>query len=109
MFVAYGYWGAFLGGLVVTSTYVLIGCALISLRRQTLARRAARRHLPLSAYAGLITTMPCLILLAVRTVQAPERMLIVDGLIFLVPLLALFLLSVFILYRHWSTSLTRRS
>jgi hypothetical protein len=109
MFVAYGLWAGFLGSLLLALTLVLFVSALISLRRQTLARRAARRHTPLGAYAGVFVTAPWLIFVATRTIQYPERLL-EFGLFayFGLPQLALFLLSAYILSRHCSTTSTRR-
>ena len=100
MFVAFGIWAAFLGAAFLALTALLFGAAVISLRKQQLAKKGARRHSPWAAYAGLAVAIPWLIVVAVRTVQFPQHLLVRDFIaLFVLPQIALSTICAYILRR----------
>ena len=104
MFVAFGIWAAFLGAAFVALTALLFVAAVISLRRQQLAERNARRHSPWAAYAGLTVAIPWLVLVAVRTVQYPQHFLVRDFIaLFVLPQIVLSTICAYILRRDRTT------
>jgi hypothetical protein len=96
----------FLGELAFALTTVLLLSALIAFKRHAVAKKSGRQHSPWGAYAGLLLSSPCLLLVAFRAVQYPKVFLVADSvLLFMLPQVALFLLSLAILRRRHRVSL----